>query len=794
MYVEIAIPINNPNTFIYKVREGAHPKIGQRVLVEFNYRLQTGIIIGFPKKVDIEKEKIKEVLEIIDEASPIVGKELFELAKWIANYYSCPIGIVLKAMLPAGINVNTIQKISLKNDKLSKLEYRKILNILKNSQEPVTIDSLRTQHFPALFKTLLEMESQGIIEIERSFKRKAGKKKVNFLKIIPTNLDPGLKLTKKQQELLEYLQSQKDPVPIAKLAKQFSYSIINKLKEQRVVEIVTREIQPDIFDDLRTSAPSDFELTEEQKEVVDRLQEVAETQQFYTFLLHGITSSGKTEVYIRIMKETLKRNRTAILLIPEISLTPQTVERFYAHFGDTISVMHSKLSDRERLYYWEAIRNKKKKIVIGPRSAIFSPLENIGLIIVDEEHENTYKQSEQNPLYNGRDVAVIRGKLNNALVILGSATPSLESYYNTQKGKYQLLEMRKRVQNQILPALTVVDMRKEEDHKEILSQLLKDKIEDRLKKKEQIILFQNRRGYASYIQCIKCGQVFQCKNCNISLTYHSYNNRMVCHYCGYNKLLPRQCPNCGGYIYTFGLPGTEKIEKNLEFLFPTARIARMDTDTTQKKQSHQLILDKVKNGYVDILLGTQMIIKGLDFPNVTLVGIISADVNLNLPDFRAAERNFQHITQVAGRAGRSEKKGEVIVQTYNPMHYSIQFAQKHDFNAFAKHELALREKLHYPPFTKLARLLFLLNNQARLKDYMNKIRKAIRKYDCADEIIILGPVSAPISRIRGNYRYHIVLKAKDRKAIIRYLEWFDKSIKIPTYIKKHLDIDPVSLL
>lgn len=793
MYVEIAIPINNPNTFIYSLPKGIRPKIGQRVLVEFNYRFETGIIIGLPQKVDVAKEKIKEVLEIIDE-SPIVNKELFMLAKWITDYYRCPIGIVLKAMLPAGINVNTIQKIILKKNKPSKPQYREILNILRNSPNSVTIDSLRTRQIPSLFKTLLEMEAEGIIEIERSFRRKIGKKVANYLKLIPRSQDSSLKLTEKQQELFEYLKAHKEPVPIAKLAKQFSYSVIHKLQEKGLVEIITRETQPDIFENLKKVVPTEFKLTEEQRHVVSNLQKAVEMQKFHACLLHGITSSGKTEVYIRIMKTVLKQNRTAILLIPEISLTPQTVDRFYAHFGDTISVLHSKLSDRERFYYWDKIRNGKKKIVIGPRSAIFAPLENIGLIIVDEEHENTYKQSEQNPLYNGRDVAVMRGKLNNALVILGSATPSLDSYYNAKKGKYQLLEMRERVQNQILPAITIVDMRQEQDHKEIFSQLLKDKIEDRLKKKEQIILFQNRRGYASYIQCVKCGHVFQCKNCNISLTYHSYDNRMVCHYCGYNKLLPRQCPNCGGYIYNFGLPGTEKIEKNLEFLFPTARIARMDTDTTQKKQSHQLILDKVKNGYVDILLGTQMIIKGLDFPNVTLVGIISADVNLNLPDFRSAERNFQHITQVAGRAGRSEKKGEVVVQTYNPMHYSIQFAQKHDFNAFAKHELALREKLHYPPFTKLARLLFMLNNQKRLRDYMNKIRRPARKFDGSSEIIVLGPVSAPISKIRGNYRYHIVLKAKDKKAISRYIEWFDKNIKVPTYIKTHIDIDPISLL
>jgi len=793
MFVEIAIPINNPNTFTYKVSEKLHPQIGQRVLIDFNYRLQTGIIIGFPEKIDFEPEKVKEIKEIIDE-KPIrqLTDELFQLAKWISKYYFCPIGLVLKAMLPAGLNVNTIQKITLKNENFTDLQYKKIIDFLKKSGQPVNIQVLSQQKIPSLFKTLLEMEKKNIIEIERSYKRKIEKKTVNCLTL--TEKKATTDLTSKQRELYEFLKSEERTIPVSEIAKKFSYSIINKLREKGLVNLVKKEVYPDIFESINKFSPPQFELTGEQDSIVSEIQKAISLKKFQTFLLHGVTSSGKTEVYIRVMKKVLTKGKTAIMLIPEISLTPQTVERFYAHFGDDIAVIHSKLSDRERLYSWNKINRSKKKVVIGVRSAIFAPLKNIGLIIVDEEHENTYKQTERNPLYNGRDMAVLRGKLNNAVVILGSATPSLESYYNASQNKYQLLEMKERVQNQILPELTIVDMRQEEDHTEILSQLLKDKIEDRLAKKEQIILFQNRRGYASYVQCVKCGKVFQCKNCNISLTYHSYNNRMVCHYCGYNQALPKKCPECGGYIFNFGSPGTEKIEKNLEFLFPTARIARMDTDTTRGKQVYQRVFDKVRNGYIDILLGTQMIIKGLDFPNVTLVGIISADVNLNLPDFRAAERNFQHITQVAGRTGRSEKKGEVIVQTYNPKHYSIQFAQKQDFIGFTEHELGLRKKLHYPPFTKLVRLLFTLNDMNKLKKIVFAIRREIRRFERSDEIIILGPVAAPLSKIRKQYRYHIVVKAKDRNAVYKFIGWFKNNVKIPSYIKMQIDMDPVSLL
>ena len=791
MYLEIAIPINNPNTFTYKVSEKLNPQIGQRVLIDFNYRLQTGIIIGFPEEIDFELEKVKEIKEIIDD-DPIINDELFKLANWISRYYFCPIGIVLKAMLPAGININTIQNIKLKSDTCRIKKYKRIITILKKSKSPISIQTLREQKIPSLFKSLLEMEEKNIIEIERTYKKKIEKKTVNYIELAEKKAE--IDLTPKQKELYEFLINKKKSIPVSGIAKRFSYNIINRLQEKEIVNVFKKEVYPDIFENIMKSSPPHFELTCEQDNVVSEIQKATSSKEFQTFLLHGITSSGKTEVYIRIMKKVLLTKKTAIMLIPEISLTPQTVERFYCHFGEDIAVLHSKLSDRERLHCWNEIISGKKKVIIGPRSAIFAPLKNIGLIIVDEEHENTYKQTERNPLYNGRDMAILRGKFNNAIVILGSATPYLESYYNALHKKYKLVEMKERVQNQILPELTIVDMRKEKDHTEILSELLKDKIEDRLKKKEQVILFQNRRGYASYIQCVKCGKVFQCKDCNISLTYHSYNNRMICHYCGYNRSLPKKCPECGGYIFNFGSPGTEKIEQNIEFLFPTARISRMDTDTTRGKQTYQNIFDKVRNGYIDILLGTQMIIKGLDFPNVTLVGIISADVNINLPDFRAAERNFQHITQVAGRTGRSEKKGEVIIQTYNPKHYSIQFAQEQNFSGFLEYELSLRKKLHYPPYKKLVRFLFSLNDIDKLKKMMFAIRKEIKQFEKTGEIIILGPVIAPISKIRKKYRYHIIIKANDRNAVKRFITWFQTNVKIPNYLKMQIDVDPISLL
>lgn len=790
-YIEVALPINVQDTYTYSCPADLKPMIGKRVIVDFNYRIQTGVIVSILKHPTIDKGKIKEVLEVIDK-KPLVNHELLTFAQWIGSYYHCPIGLVLKAMLPAGINVNTIQMILLKKNKTKDQNYQTVLTHIEHCGGQCSIDELKKLKISPLFKTLLDMEDSGLIEIERQYKRIIQKKIVNCIKL--TNKSNEETLTEKQQALLDFLHEQSDPIYMADISKLFSYSIINKLKEKELIEIYKKEIHPDIFSNIVSHAPPIYELTDEQAEVLHALENQIEKETFSTFLLHGVTSSGKTEVYIRVMKRVLSLGKTAIILIPEISLTPQTVERFYSHFGDIIAVLHSKLSDRERLHYWNLLKNGEKKIAIGPRSALFAPLEDIGLIIVDEEHENTYKQHERPPLYNARDMAVLRGKLNDAVVLLGTATPYLESFYNSENEKYTLLTMKNRVKDQILPKITIVDMRQEEDHTEILSKILKDKIEDRIKKKEQILLFQNRRGYASYVQCVKCGHVLQCRDCNISMTYHSRNKKIKCHYCGYERPLPRTCPECGGYIFNFGSPGTEKIEQNLQFLFPTARIARLDTDTTSKKDTFQNVFDQVRNGYIDILLGTQMIIKGLDFPNITLVGIISADVNLNLPDFRASERNFQHIIQVAGRAGRSEKEGEVIIQTFNPKHYSIQLAQRQNFQDFYEHELLLRKELHYPPYTKLARILFSLNNEKQLQSIMNKVKEKIATFPQKKSLIILNPTPAPISKIRKQYRYHILLKAGNQQRITQFLDWFNKNIRIPKYVKIQIDIDPISLL
>lgn len=790
-YIEVALPINVEDTYTYSCLAGVKPMVGQRVIVDFNYRIQTGIIIELTQNPTFDKNKIKDVHEVIDE-HPLINKELLTFALWISNYYHCPIGLVLKAMLPAGVNVNTIQKIILKKSTSKSKHIKKIISFIKQYGCQCSIDELKSAKISPLYKTLLEMESSGIIEIERQYIRKIQKKIVNCIRLM-NNPNEG-KLTEKQQALLQLLRKQSDPIFMADISKLFSYSVINKLKEKSLIEVYKKEIHPDIFSNISPHTPQIFDLTEEQAKVLGALEKQIEKQKFKPFLLHGVTSSGKTEVYIRSMKKVLSLGKTAIILIPEISLTPQTVERFYSHFGDIIAVLHSKLSDRERLHYWNLLKTGEKKIAIGPRSALFAPLENIGLIIVDEEHENTYKQHERPPLYNARDMAVLRGKLNDAVVLLGTATPYLESFYNCESGKYSLLTMKNRVKNQILPKITIVDMRNEEDHTEIFSKILKDKIEERLKKKEQVLLFQNRRGYASYVQCVKCGHVLQCKDCNISMTYHSRNQKIKCHYCGYERGLPRTCPECGGYIFNFGSPGTEKIEQNLQFLFPTARIARLDTDTTTKKDVFQSVFDQVRNGYIDILLGTQMIIKGLDFPNITLVGIISADVNLNLPDFRASERNFQHIIQVAGRAGRSEKEGEVIIQTFNPKHYSIQYAQKQGFNEFYEHELHLRKELYYPPFTKLARILFSLNNENQLHSIMNTLKTKIAQYPQKNDVIVLSPTPSPISKIRKQFRYHMLIKAENHMQIVEFLDWFQRNTRIPKFVKMQVDIDPISLL
>lgn len=533
-------------------------------------------------------------------------------------------------------------------------------------------------------------------------------------------------------------------------------------------------------------------LNTEQQNAVDIILTSTSTQ----FLLKGVTGSGKTEVYMNLVSEMLKENKTSLVLVPEISLTPQMIERFKGRFGRNVAIFHSKLSDGERFDEWHRIKHGEVKLVIGVRSAIFLPFHNLGLIIIDEEHEGTYK-SDQNPKYHTREIAELKSKLTSCKVVYGSATPSIESYYRALRGEFRLVSLNFRVDNAVLPKMNIIDMREElkENNKSMFSRKLHKEIEERLERREQVIIFLNRRGYSTFVSCRKCGYVFKCEHCDISMTYHT-NGYLVCHYCGSARKQVNLCPECGSkYVKYFGA-GTEKVEVSLRESFPKARILRMDVDTTRKKNSHEEIYNKFKNGEADILVGTQMISKGLDFPNVTLVGVITADISLNLPDFRSAERTFQIVTQVAGRAGRGSKEGEVIVQTYSPEHYSLRYSSIYDYDGFFKEELNLRKIMNYPPFSKIMIINLSSKNQDSLIKFSTTLGGKIKEQLLNEKHIeVLGPCPSIIQKINEMFRWQIIIKgefnyntANNIKEIV-----YDELKDVYNVVRASIDINPNTL-
>lgn len=534
-------------------------------------------------------------------------------------------------------------------------------------------------------------------------------------------------------------------------------------------------------------------LTIEQEKALKSITESIEKKEFKTYLLHGITASGKTEVYLQAIEMVLKKGRGAIVLVPEISLTPQTIERFVARFGKRVAVLHSKLTPARRFLEWRKIKDDRAEIAVGARSAIFSPMTNLGLIIVDEEHETTYKQ-EDVPRYHARDVAEERARQNNCPLILGSATPSLESYYKTKKGEYKLIRLTKRIDERLLPRVKIVDMRMELATRRrvtIFSKVLLDAIERTLKNRKQAIIFLNRRGFSTFVNCKKCGLVLKCKRCDTVLVYHFDEKMLICHYCNYKIDPPDICPKCrSGYIRYFGL-GTERVESDLSHNFSHINIARMDSDTTAKSGSHDRILGHFKSGEVNILVGTQMIAKGLDFPQVTLVGVISADVTLNLPDFRASERTFNLLTQVGGRAGRGVDGGEVIVQTYAPSHYAILAAAKHDYEKFYSEEIVSRRELLFPPFVNLTKITIRARNEDLASKAAQDLANILKAEDAS--IKIAGPAPAPISRMRGYFRFNILLKGKERLEMCDMLKRDLAKFKKPSRVLIAVDVDPISM-
>jgi primosomal protein N' (replication factor Y) len=794
-YYDIALPVKINKLYTYKSLEDIRK--GCRVLVSFGNTFHTGIV--WQKANSIEKKlKYKGILEVIDE-SPKISGGLLDLAQWMSNYYQCSLGQILSAMLPSAFNIQLqqqVRKISEKAIPDSDGTPEIILNNLsKLSWEDISELKKKLKLKVSKFNFWLEkLENTGIIEIKRTYDTKIKSKVANF--VILSKVIEIPKLTLKQKEAYEAMKQLGLEFPLSEIAKKCSYSIVKALQTKRLLRIEPREVRTESYLLPLRRDMKKFTLTDEQEIAVKKIKESIKKDKFQTFLLYGITGSGKTEVYIQVIKQCLEKGKTALMLVPEISITPQMVERFYNAFGEDIAILHSHLNDRERWEQWNKIKSGKSKIVIGARSAIFAPLENIGIIIVDEEHETSYKQ-ETTPRYNGRDIAIVRAQMSSAIAILGSATPSLESWQNTGTGKYILLKLTKRPFTYKLPRVHIIDMCKEKDHKQFLSELLRNKIEEKLAAKEQVILLQNRRGHSSFVQCVSCGQLFQCPKCEISMNFHSRTQQLICHYCGHAINMPRKCPDCGSYMFHFGAAGTQQIEKQLEILFPSATILRMDSDSARKKDSYDSMFERMKKGNVDILLGTQMIAKGLDFANVTLVGVISADIGLNIPDFRAAERTFQLLTQVAGRSGRGLKPGEVFIQTYNPEHYAVTTATRQNFDAFAKEELKFRKILKYPPCSRIARFLFSNKNEKYLRTQVEKNRRIterLKKIFEPKTLSILGPVQAPLVKLQNNYRYHIILKADSVQTLSRAVNFLKENLNFSSTIKQIIDIDPYGLL
>ena len=789
---DIALPVPLDRQFTYLVPPSLAPliSIGMRVIVPFGRKHLTGIAVAFPEVTSIKG--LKPIRDVLD-SQPAFSEELLRLTKWIAEYYLTPWGEVLRAATPQGftheikslvtITSAVTDEILARTKRTAKQQYR-ILGFLRNG--PETVSSLQKKTRASGLRSILrEMQEKGWVVVEEKIQGpKAKPKTETYVKLITDHnaVLRGLKRgpTAKQTAVLSVLEKSGEAANLKSLlqAAGATASTIRTLQSKGLVQMLQREVQRGEPEE--PEPPREITLNAAQSNALTAATAALDAGRFQAFLLHGVTGSGKTQVYIEAIRHALKQGKTAIVLVPEISLTPQTVRRFRSHFRDDVTVMHSQMSLGERFDAWRAARNGRVKIVIGPRSAVFAPLAKVGLIVIDEEHEASYKQFDATPRYNARDVAIVRASSANAVVILGSATPSVESYFNAQSGKYRLLELPERVDQAHLPRIDIVDMTKErrevlaELRKELksagtpfprqmpvasVSRLLESQITDRVRKKESVILLQNRRGFSHVVECFNCGYVEKCDNCDVTMTFHSIKKHLRCHYCGTVKKPPTVCPSCGSVELRYHAFGTQQVHEELQERFPDAAVLRMDLDTTSRKGAHDKLLRRFGSGEADILLGTQMVAKGLDFPNVTLVGVISADTQMLLPDFRSAERTFQLLTQVAGRAGRSHLAGEVVIQTMQPGHYSLKHVLTHDYQGFYAEEIAYRKELSYPPFSRIVLLEFKGKQEQQVQQRAREYADFLRKESDGRSFEVLGPADAAIPKIKNLFRKHVVIKS-----------------------------------
>ena len=729
-------------------------EVGMRVHVPFGKgnRLIQGIVLGLESQSDEGEanQDLKDIAEVLD-FSPVLTQEQLWLAEELRkSVFSYKISI-LKAMLPGFLN-SSYDKILYPKAGLSQEDRERLFG----SEDSLAFSSLDL----AKQAEMMRLTRKGLLGLEYQAVDQKKVKTQSWYEVDLVQLE-GVEVSaraKKKLELRDYLLSHPESAPLASLLEFYSREQVNFFVEQGAVTIVQKEVQRSAayFEGIEASQP--LELNPEQRQARDAVVSAIGSHQ-PPFLLQGITGSGKTEVYLQIIQGALDKGKTAILLVPEISLTPQMTERFIARFGEKVAILHSGLSNGEKYDEWRKVERGDAQVVVGARSAIFAPLKNLGVMIIDEEHEATYKQ-DSNPRYHARDVALLRAQYNQAALVLGSATPSLESRARAGKGVYQHLRLTQRANPlATIPEVQVIDFRDYIGQNETsnFTPPLLEAIQDRLAKKEQVVLMLNRRGYSSFVMCRECGTVDTCPNCDISLTLHMDTKTMNCHYCGFSKDIPQVCPNCKSRSIRYYGTGTQKAYDELAELFPHARILRMDVDTTRKKGSHQALLDQFGRGEADILLGTQMIAKGLDFPNVTLVGVLNADTALNLPDFRSSERTFQLLTQVAGRSGRAEKAGQVLIQSYNPQHYAIRFAKDQDYEGFYAYEMGIRRQLGYPPYYFTIGITLSHKKEEevvkRAYEVMNILRSGL-----SDTSHILGPTPKPIARTHNLYHYQILIK------------------------------------
>jgi primosomal protein N' (replication factor Y) (superfamily II helicase) len=838
--VIVDVPVRSTDRpFDYSIPESLKLwiEVGSRVAVPFGHRTVQGFVVSLESGETVVNPGLKPIQEVLDLLPPL-SPELVELADWMSKRYACRRISALQAMLPTALKGKAERLISLgdveeetafPDDELFPMfadsgdEERLITEFIGRNGE-VSMKQL-TRAFPEAAETVKFMLRRGVLVESQSIKDKMGKKKLKAVDLAigitaaREALNKFPKKSARQKEVLSFLIEREATLPMALKeilsALQVTASTVKGLEEKGFIEISEIEVYRDPYQGRDFKPTTPLPLTAEQEIVYTRISRTLEEQLHEVFLLHGVTGSGKTEIYLQCIKRCLDQGRQAVVLVPEIALTPQMVERFKGRFGSGVAVMHSRLSVGERYDEWRKIREGKATVAVGARSAVFAPFSNLGLIIMDEEHETSYKQ-EENPKYHARDAAIRRAEQCGAAVILGSATPSLESYHASRAQtdihfSPVLLEMPTRALGNELPKVNVVDMREElkEGNRSMFSRKLHSALAERLERGEQTVLLLNRRGFSTFVMCRSCGYVAGCPECDISLTYHSRSDNLRCHYCGHAEPAPKLCPECGSEHIRFFGTGTQRVEEELGKLFPGIRVIRMDVDTTTEKGSHEKLLNQFRDKKADVLLGTQMVAKGLDFPDVTLVGVITADSALNLPDFRAAEKTFQLLTQVAGRAGRHQLPGEVVVQSYTPEHYSIVHASGHDYLSFVREELKHRRGLHYPPYCRLI-LVTLSHEQLPLllrmaENYaMNLQGKArnLRWYGSLDKLTtdvldLLGPVASPIPRLKGRYRFQCMIKwrgAIDVIGLVRQVaEELEDSVR-DAGLQISIDVDPQMLM